>query len=354
VKKLLLAAAIIFCAVGLAQAVIIDDFTQDRNFRNETSTTALRTDATKAHIIGGRCDITFNIYAGGGGNPSLVFFMGSESYEGTCYTCDDFDCYPYSCTIPAYPAAVSYNSDFSSSGDWTLEYGKSVDLNANLTCAGTDRIKIDFDGDMYGGGGLGTCSNPDTVYGCPRPVPVTMTLISKKGTPQQATASKTINLVNPIQTPATAYFIFSDFSGIDFTDVDYIALKFDNVAKNAVDYSVFKIYTDCSTAITLSQFKAIPGNGQVVITWKTETETDNAGFNLYRSEKKETGYVKINDALIPATASATQAASYQFIDTPLKNRKVYYYILEDVDLSGTATKHGPVKSIPRFIHGMKK
>jgi len=108
------------------------------------------------------------------------------------------------------------------------------------------------------------------------------------------------------------------------------------------------------TLVSLSQFNAIPGNGQVTVTWETETEIDNAGFNLYRSEKKDSGFVKINAELIPAQGSETQGASYQFIDTLLKNRKVYYYKLEDVDAYGTTTEHGPVKSIPRFIHGLRK
>jgi len=106
------------------------------------------------------------------------------------------------------------------------------------------------------------------------------------------------------------------------------------------------------TLIELSDFKAIPGNGQVTVTWETATEIDNMGFNLYRSEKKHTGYEKINDELIPTTGSGTQGASYQFIDTPLKNRKVYYYKLEDIDIYGNETMNGPVKSIPRWIFGI--
>jgi hypothetical protein len=110
----------------------------------------------------------------------------------------------------------------------------------------------------------------------------------------------------------------------------------------------------CTTSIDLSSFTATPGDGNVILEWSTETEIDNMGFNLYRSEKKHTGYEKINDALIEAKGSDIQGASYQFIDTPLKNRKVYYYKLEDIDINGTITEHGPVKSIPRFIHGLKK
>jgi hypothetical protein len=106
------------------------------------------------------------------------------------------------------------------------------------------------------------------------------------------------------------------------------------------------------TLIELSDFKAIPGNGQVTVTWETATEIDNMGFNLYRSEKKHTGYEKINDELILTTGSGTQGASYQFIDTPLKNRKVYYYKLEDIDIYGNKTMNGPEKSIPRWIFGI--
>lgn len=129
---------------------------------------------------------------------------------------------------------------------------------------------------------------------------------------------------------------------------------YDGLSVGYYDIEAGRIPVPAATAITLSQFKAIPGNGQVVVTWETETEIDNIGFNLYRSEKKHTGYEKINDALIEAKGSDIQGASYQFIDTPLKNRKVYYYKLEDIDEYGVTTLHGPVKSIPRFIHVLKK
>jgi hypothetical protein len=57
--------------------------------------------------------------------------------------------------------------------------------------------------------------------------------------------------------------------------------------------------------------------------------------------------VKINASLIPAEGSATQGASYQFIDKNVKNRTTYYYKLEDIDLNGTSTMHGPVSATPR-------
>ena len=47
------------------------------------------------------------------------------------------------------------------------------------------------------------------------------------------------------------------------------------------------------TAITLSSFNAKPGNHSVILTWVTETEIDNAGFNIYRAGA-DGEFVKIN------------------------------------------------------------
>lgn len=43
----------------------------------------------------------------------------------------------------------------------------------------------------------------------------------------------------------------------------------------------------------------------------------------------------------------------QFIYTNVRNRKTYFYKLEDIDLNGTATEHGPVNSTPKWIYAIK-
>ena len=104
--------------------------------------------------------------------------------------------------------------------------------------------------------------------------------------------------------------------------------------------------------ITLSSFTASPGNGSVTLNWATETEIDNAGFNIYRSESEDGEYVKINSELIPAKGSETQGAKHVFTDNIAKNRKTYFYKLEDIDLNGTSTMHGPKSATPRLILGI--
>ena len=58
-----------------------------------------------------------------------------------------------------------------------------------------------------------------------------------------------------------------------------------------------------ATLINLSSFTATPKFSKVTIQWSTESETDNSGFNLYRSESENGEYIKINDSLIPAQGS---------------------------------------------------
>ena len=91
------------------------------------------------------------------------------------------------------------------------------------------------------------------------------------------------------------------------------------------------------------------GAGQASLAWETGTETDNAGFNLYRATAEDGPYAKVNDALIAAQGDPVSGASYSFTDEGLSTG-TYYYKLEDVDYSGITTLHGPASAtvLPRF------
>ena len=103
------------------------------------------------------------------------------------------------------------------------------------------------------------------------------------------------------------------------------------------------------TLIELSSFTATASNGLVKLEWVTASEVDNAGFNIYRAKAENGPYEKINDSLIAGAGYTTAGAAYVFIDENVKNRKTYYYKLEDIDLNGAVTMHGPESATPRFI-----
>jgi hypothetical protein len=85
-----------------------------------------------------------------------------------------------------------------------------------------------------------------------------------------------------------------------------------------------------------------PVPGTVIVEWTTESEVNLAGFNVYRSESLDGPYVRLNNTLIPASPDPIAGASYSYADSTARAGVTYYYKLEDVELDGTATMHGPI------------
>jgi hypothetical protein len=133
-----------------------------------------------------------------------------------------------------------------------------------------------------------------------------------------------------------------------------IQVTFSNVQNcNWVQNMVYPIYDQGPpTLIELSSFKAFSGNAKVTLFWSTESEIDNEGFNIYRTVEGSSEKVKINPTLIPPQGSATSGAKYTYVDSNVKNHTTYLYWLEDVDVNGVSTEHGPVQATPRRIYSL--
>jgi hypothetical protein len=100
--------------------------------------------------------------------------------------------------------------------------------------------------------------------------------------------------------------------------------------------------THTPTVVFLASFTAKGSGKQVRVEWETASEVDNLGFNLYRSTKKDGSYIKLNKSLIPGLLSSPTGRKYTYDDKKVTKGKLYYYKLEDIDLSGTRTMHGPI------------
>jgi len=46
------------------------------------------------------------------------------------------------------------------------------------------------------------------------------------------------------------------------------------------------------------------------------------------------------------SGSPTEGAYYEFVDEDVRNRKTYYYMLEDIDFNGVPTIHEPESATP--------
>ncbi len=87
--------------------------------------------------------------------------------------------------------------------------------------------------------------------------------------------------------------------------------------------------------VELSQFSARFVKDEVVINWTTESELNNAGFNILRSTSQTKNFRPINTKLIQGAGTTGERRTYQFIDKTAKPNVAYYYRIEDIDLSGT-------------------
>ena len=87
--------------------------------------------------------------------------------------------------------------------------------------------------------------------------------------------------------------------------------------------------------VQLSQFRPdLTEAGAVLIQWTTESEVDNAGFNILRSETRTGEFKVINAQLIPGSGTTAERNTYTWTDTTAKPNVVYYYQIEDVSLDG--------------------
>ncbi len=92
--------------------------------------------------------------------------------------------------------------------------------------------------------------------------------------------------------------------------------------------------------VSLSSFRPVRNvsTGHVEITWVTQSELNNAGFNILRSESKTGEFKAINaEGLIAGHGTTSEKHVYTYTDTTAKPNVVYYYQIEDVSMDGVRT-----------------
>ena len=74
--------------------------------------------------------------------------------------------------------------------------------------------------------------------------------------------------------------------------------------------------------------------GAVVITWSTQSELNNAGFFIKRSQQRDGEFKVINATMIQGAGTSSEKQFYTYQDTTAQPNVVYYYQIEDVSLDG--------------------
>ena len=113
----------------------------------------------------------------------------------------------------------------------------------------------------------------------------------------------------------------------------------------------FSVIAESVTAVELASFNASQSLEGVLLEWTTGYEVDNLGFNIYREaagkRARITPRIVAGSALLAGSGTAlTAGRQYSWLDpTPGTDSNIQYW-LEDIDLNGKVTRHGPVTPVP--------
>jgi len=107
---------------------------------------------------------------------------------------------------------------------------------------------------------------------------------------------------------------------------------------------------DASLPVELSSFTAIDTAAGVELEWTTQTEVNNIGFYIYRSETKDGEYSRITKKMIEGAGSSAMPNTYSYIDYSVdSNVDTYFYYLEDVDIAGIKNKSQIIEMTRRKV-----
>jgi len=98
-----------------------------------------------------------------------------------------------------------------------------------------------------------------------------------------------------------------------------------------------------STLLWLGAAAAEPPSA--TLKWQARQESRVYGYLIYRSEKREGPFLRINQAIVHAVAGDDAAIqSYEYVDRDVEPGKTYYYYLDTVGNDGKKARFSSVMS----------
>ena len=85
-----------------------------------------------------------------------------------------------------------------------------------------------------------------------------------------------------------------------------------------------------------------PGPLANTLKWSTASEVENFGYDVYRADKEDGPWVRINAKPIPGAGTLDEPSYYQYVDTDIDPTRGYFYYVESISLKGVREKFTPV------------
>lgn len=82
------------------------------------------------------------------------------------------------------------------------------------------------------------------------------------------------------------------------------------------------------------------------ITWSTASESDNFGYDVYRSENRDGPFVRITPQPLVGAGTTDLPHDYRFVDREIEPGKAYFYYVESISLGGRRERFTPLMKAP--------
>jgi hypothetical protein len=69
---------------------------------------------------------------------------------------------------------------------------------------------------------------------------------------------------------------------------------------------------------------------------------ENFGYDVYRADKEDGPWVRINTKPIPGAGTLDEPSFYQYVDTEIDPTRGYFYYVESISMKGVREKFTPV------------
>ncbi len=135
-----------------------------------------------------------------------------------------------------------------------------------------------------------------------------------------------------------------DVTGFGITSNTWLTSTATDLFNNTSEFSE-NIQPESELPVTLSSFNAVYASaGFVSLSWTTQSESNNLGWNVYRSLSENIGQAnQMNNVLIPGYGTTSEPTDYIFTDeNEVENNTSYWYWIESTSYSGETEIFGPV------------
>ncbi len=78
------------------------------------------------------------------------------------------------------------------------------------------------------------------------------------------------------------------------------------------------------------------------IKWSTASEVENFGYDVFRGDKEEGPFTRLNAKNIAGAGTVDEPRAYEYVDATIEAGKTYWYYVESISLAGVREKFTPV------------